>query len=105
MIDNDKYSIHIQEFVGGYSTKIWIFEKSEKPRIASIDKNGLIKWITIQDEHADFPPTISLNYDLWKVLKRSMLEDKERDKSTVESELNATKYHLEDMRKLVKGLK
>jgi len=49
----------------------------------------------------DPEPTMKMPLDVWNTLKRTMIDDKVRDKSEVEAELKSTNRHLEDMRKIV----
>lgn len=99
----DKWEVVTQELVGEYAVKVYLIEKGVKPRLASIGDGGFMVTTEIKDGK-EMPPTLRINYDVWKALKSAMLDKQEREKSTVEAELGATKYHLEDMRKLVKGL-
>lgn len=87
--------------VGGFKTKLYFIHRNATGvQLASIVK-GQIRLKEIKDDGIEHPPTLELNYDLWRRLKEVMVNTKVREKSEVEAELGATKYHLEDLRKLV----
>lgn len=83
--------------------------------IFSVDKNGdrrictSIEPMTFQpyNETADTKPTMSLNRYITKPFLQAMADALDKigvratGKPVLENELTATKYHLEDMRKLV----
>jgi len=98
-IKND-WEVIVNENIGMWNVSVWLVNKSYKPSIAHI-KGSSIEMTEIKEGEADPEPTLVLNRDIWKALKASMTENHERDKHVVESELSATKYHLEDLRKLV----
>jgi len=95
------WEVIAQEGVGAWTVKVWLIEKSYKPSVAHI-KDGHLELSEIK-EGSDYEvePTFSLNMDAWRAIKMAMLNNVEREKSTIEAELGATKYHLEDLRKLV----
>lgn len=71
--------------------------------IASIGKDGLIETKQIKEgAGAESKPLFTLNYFAWQSVLQAM-GDIEPDikKEVIDSELKATKYHLEDLRKLV----
>jgi hypothetical protein len=98
---NDKYEVKIVENFGNWSVSIYIIEKGSKPSLASI-KDGNLEFTEIIPYSADTKPTLILPKYLWDIMKHTIIDDKVREKSEVEAELGATKYHLEDMRKLLK---
>lgn len=96
---NDQWEVIVQDNIGGWNARIWLINKGYKPSIGYI-KEGVLELQEIIGGK-EMEPSLILNQDLWRALKKTMTENYERDKSTVEAELGATKYHLEDMRKLV----
>lgn len=91
-----------QELLGSFSVKIWlVLRDGIRPTLAKIIK-GHLEMTEIKEENVEYEPTLSLPYDAWQALKHSMIDKKVREKNEVEAELGATKYHLEDLRKLLK---
>ena len=104
MITRGNWEVIEQEQVGQWTVKVYlVLRDGPKPQIAHI-KNGFFEMQEIKDEDegVDIKPTLHINLDAWKTLKLAMVENKVREKNEVEAELGATKYHLEDLRKLLK---
>lgn len=96
------WEVIVQDLVGTMRSDIWlIMRDGVKPSIAQI-KDGQIKLEELKEGESEVKPTLSIHYDAWQAIKKAMIDDKVREKSEVEAELKATKYHLEDMRKLAK---
>lgn len=96
------YEMVIQDQPWNWAVAVYLVNRgSEGVFVGRIVKSRLT-WEKIK-EGSEYPeePTLLFNRDVWQVMKESMTENHERDKHTVEAELGATKYHLEDMRKLV----
>lgn len=96
---NFNWEVIEQETPWDLRTKIYIFDKSSKPQLAKI-VNGNIELEDIK-EGVQMPPTLEIPTDVWNAIKKCMTF---KDKTSVvetSTELKATKYHLEDMRKLV----
>lgn len=83
------------------SVSVYIFEKGYKPSIAHY-KDGRLEMSELVEGEIDPEPTLKLPYEVWDCLKHQLIDNKVRDKNEVEAELGATRYHLEDMRKLLK---
>lgn len=64
--------------------------------------NGQLEMTEIQEGATDPEPTLRLPVEVWNAFKEVLIDKKFREKSEVEAELGATKYHLEDMRTLLK---
>ena len=93
-----KWEIIEQNTLERFVTKVWLVFRDGIPQVASI-VNGQLQ-LTKIEEGKEYPPTLDIPYDAWQAIKRAMVDEKVREKSEVEAELGATKYHLEDMRKL-----
>ena len=100
-MNNKSWEIVEQEVIGAFNIKIWLISKdTHRPSIAKI-VNGFIELEEIK-EGQELKPTFEMPYDAWQALKKAMIDGKVREKDEVEAELTATKYHLEDLRKLLK---
>jgi len=98
-MNNNEWAVHIQKNLGGYNVNIYIIKKGLKPEIAYIKDNYLELSELIGGVEQE--PTLKLPLEVWNTLEHQLINDKVREKSEVEAELSATKYHLEDFRKLV----
>lgn len=98
---NKNWEVKVVDKFGLWSVDIYLVEKGHSISLAHF-KDGQIEMEEIKDGMIDPKPTMTLPMELWAAIKATMIDDKIRDKSEVEAELNATKYHLEDMRKLLK---
>lgn len=102
MMKSDNWEIIEQDLLGKFTVKVWLINRSSPtPAVAHI-VNGNIELAELKEGSAEIEPTFEINYDAWKALKKSMTEQKTREKNEVEAELGATKYHLEDLRRLLK---
>lgn len=100
---NPNIRVHVQPRYGSDSMAIYITNSGgEGYFIGRIVKNRL-EWEKQETEGSttEPEPTMTISRYVWELLKHSIVGTNERDKHTVEAELGATKYHLEDMRKLV----
>lgn len=100
-MNNENWEIKVIENIGTLNVSIYMFQRSDKIRLAHFVK-GQIELEEMDESAIEPEPTMKIPYDVWNCLKRTMIDDKVREKSEVEAELGATKYHLEDMRKLLK---
>ena len=102
MINRGNWEVIEQEQVGQWTVKVWLVLRDGVRRsVAHIVKGQLIM-TEIKEGEAEVEPTLNINLDAWRTLKNAMVEKKVREKNEVEAELEATKYHLEDLRKLLK---
>lgn len=96
---NVQYKIVVQEKPWSLNVDIYILEKGYRTSLASVEKGYLV--MTEVKEGAEVgKPTLTIPLEVWEILKKEMIDDKVREKSEIEAELMATKYHLEDMRTL-----
>ena len=98
---NEEWEVIVNDRIPSWEIEIYLIKKGYKPQLAHI-KDGFIRLVDIKRGELDPHPTLRVNRDVWQALKMALIDKQEREKSTVESELIATKYHLEDMRKLLK---
>lgn len=80
-----------------------LHESHGKFEIANLNKDGTVVMKELKEGADDSKPFFTLPYFAWQSVLQAM-GDVEPDikKEVVDSELKATKYHLEDMRKLLK---
>lgn len=97
--EKDNWQVISQKEIGSFQVKVWLVYKGFKPSVAYW-RDGTFELVEIK-EGVLSEPTFVMNLNMWEALQASMTENHERQKSTVEAELSAVKYHLEDMRKLV----
>ncbi len=97
--DNHKLEVIVVDDVPMFAVKIYLIDKRYKPMVGRL-KDGFLEWDELK-EGEETQATMRINRDVWKAMKESMIDNHERDKSVVESELKATNRHLEDMRTLV----
>jgi hypothetical protein len=100
---NSKWEIIEQENIGGWNVRVWLIRK-DTPRVevAHINKDGMIEMSELKEGSSETSPTLNLNRDAWLALKEAMTDKKVEEVQETTSELRATRYHLEDMRKLLK---
>ena len=96
---NNQYKIVIQEKPWSLNVDIYILEKGYRTSLASV-KDGYLEMTELKEGETEGKPTLIIPLEVWQILKREMIDNKVREKSEVEAELMATKYHLEDMRTL-----
>jgi hypothetical protein len=99
-MNNNEWEVHIQKNFGGYNVSIYIIKNGLKPEIAHI-KDNYLELFEFLEGGVEQEPTLKLPLEVWNILEHQLINDKVREKSEVEAELSATKYHLEDFRKLV----
>jgi hypothetical protein len=102
MITRGNWEVIEQEQIGNWTVKVYLVLKDgPRPQVAHI-KDGFLEMTEIKEGEMEVKPTFDINMDAWRTLKGAMTDKKVREKNEVEAELGATKYHLEDLRKLLK---
>lgn len=97
-----KYRIVVQDEIGLWAVKIYIIEdRGDKPYMARL-VDGHLEFSELIAGSTNVPATLTLNRDIWELMKFQLIDTKVKDKSRVEGELEATQYHLEDLRTLLK---
>jgi len=96
-----KWEVIVTNKPWNMSRDIYLIERGYKTSLAHIVK-GQLEMTEVKEGSTDPEPTMNIPWDVWEALKVSLIDTKIREKSEVEAELGATKYHLEDMRKLLK---
>jgi hypothetical protein len=99
----------------GYFVKLWhkpmadavqLFIGHSSPQgteIAHVSKDGLLQWDKIKVGDFDVKATIEMNSLLWDCISKALQGVAQPpEQSHIEGELQASKYHLEDLRKLLK---
>ena len=99
-MEKNNWEVKVVENFGSWTVDVYLIEKGYRVSLAHF-VNGQIEREEIKDGGIEAKPTMTLPKELWEAIKTSMIDNKVREKSEVEAELGATKYHLEDMRKLV----
>lgn len=83
--------------------QVWIANRHDlKTDIYHFNENGQMVASELREGANDPEPTMVINQLIWRGIKQAFQGIEETpDKVAVDSELKATKYHLEDLRKLV----
>lgn len=98
---NENWEIKVIEQPWNLTVKIYLFVKGYRTSLAHFVK-GNLEMEEVKESAIEPDATMILPIDAWELLKRTMIDNKVREKNEVEAELGATLYHLEDMRKLLK---
>ena len=105
MFENHEWKIKVEDRPWNLEVAVWLVKKGYNPSLAHI-KNGRLELTELKEGLATDPePTFVFPLEVWTAIKDMLIDKKVRDKNEVESELIATKYHLEDMRLLALKLK
>ena len=82
--------------------KIWLAELiHDKTYVASVNKDGVIEMTEVKEGAAPEKPLLIVNGNAWEAITQALSDALPPVKQeVVDAELKATKYHLEDMRKL-----
>lgn len=96
----------VENQIGTGSVKVWLYRRIAEDRIeiAHFTKDGFVEVTEVNyaAAEAEIPPTMILPFMSYDALVGALQQMKPvRAKEVVDAELAATKYHLEDMRKLV----
>lgn len=84
--------------------ELWIAQvKQGKFYSGNVDKDGYLELKEVKEGLELQNPTLRINRRIWEGLAQALRGiTPQVDKKEVDAELKATKYHLEDMRKLMK---
>ena len=100
MFHGENWEIIEREAVGSFTVKIYLIYRDSIISLAHIE-NSRVVLTEIKDGKEEQLPTFDMPLDAWRALKSAMIDKKVKDIKEVDAELIATKYHLEDMRKIV----
>lgn len=86
-----------------WNVEVWFVQRQGSDAyLASIDK-GQITLTLIKEGDATQKPTLIVPQEVWQLLSNAISETTPSvKKERIEGELESTKYHLEDLRKLLK---
>lgn len=98
----DGWYVSVEYEGWGDGVKVWIANKNTgKINICRFTKDGYIEQEEIGEGISPAPTMIISRY-MWEGLRKAINGVEETpDKKALDAELTATKFHLEDMRKLV----
>lgn len=100
--ENTDYKVVVNPRPYDWNVEVWIIERrGDKSGIMSFDKTGIA---TITELKKNFEtPTFILPQQVWSLLIEAITEETPPKKmDRLDGEITATKYHLEDLRKLLK---
>ena len=90
---------------GSFEIEVWIISvESGKAKVANINKDGYLELKEVKDgmPAEDNIPFMRVPYPVWELIVNAIAEKTPPlKKEVLDAELSATKFHLEDMRKLV----
>ena len=84
--------------------EVWIAQQDARgTSVIHFDKNGSMVATLLKEGAVDPEPTMKVNGWIWNGIRQAINGvEITPDKQAVDAELKATKYHLEDVRKLLK---
>jgi len=84
--------------------EVWFaYQRSVTTEICYFNETGIMMMRKLDEGDLDPPPTMRINRNIWDGLRQAINGVEETpQKQSVDAELKATKYHLEDMRKIAK---
>lgn len=88
---------------GSFEIEVWLINiESGKAKVANVNKDGYLELKEVKDETNPGPPFMRVPHPVWELIVNAIAEKTPPlKKEVVDAELSATKFHLEDMRKLV----
>lgn len=102
---NEKWEVIVQEEPGLWMVRVYLIQKGNTVKIAHI-KGSQVEVEDIK-EGLNSEPTFTINIEVWRALKESLIDHEVKSKqetdielSLTRGELTATKFHLQDMRVL-----
>ena len=101
---NDGWVVSLRHSLYNDTVELWIGQEIQgRFYLASVTKDGYLTMKEIKDGAMEETPTIRLNAVVWEAFAEAIrgVLPPAIDKKEVDAELKASKYHLEDMRKLV----
>jgi len=103
LIEKDNLVIQIEQEAFADRVKIWIIDKGRgygRPHIGHV-VDGEFEFTEFEEEE-ELGPTFNFPTQFWNMLALAIGEyEPPIEKDVAEADLKATKYHLEDMRRLV----
>lgn len=100
MFQDKNWEVIERESIGAYAVDVYLIYRDSKVSIAHVE-DGLLVLSEIKGDGNEEKPTFHMPLDAWRALKSVMVDKKVKDIKEIDAELTATKYHLEDMRKIV----
>jgi hypothetical protein len=100
----DGWMISIRFTPWSDNVDVWIANKTrDNTYIYHFDKTGTMVEKKLKEGELEIEPSMRFNRRVWEGIQRAMQGIEETpEKQSVDAELKATKYHLEDLRKLTK---
>ena len=100
----DSWSIYTKHSIMGDRIEIYILkDELSKRYVCHFNSTGIITMEELVEGSMAIDPTMIMPYEVWDGIKGVFEQIEETpQKVAVDAELHATKYHLEDMRHLLK---
>ena len=102
---NDRFKIQVHKFPGYDRVDVYIYSRGNNGTVNySIREDGGIEAKEVPEavEYKEIKPFMSIPGIMWEDLVLALTEQlPDISKREIDAELKATKYHLEDMRRLV----
>lgn len=99
---NGEWEVKVIESIGDWGVNIWLINHTKGNIFIANVVEGRMELNEVKVLGEPVPPTFVMDKSAWDAFKEAMVDKKVRDKNEVESELKATKFHLQDMRTLLK---
>lgn len=88
------------------SVKVYLLQSFPTGTVAYSMEGGVLVGRSLEEGVSEISPLLAINGFMWEQVVRALTSSLPNiQKDTVDAELKATKYHLEDMRKMVLGRK
>ena len=101
--ETDGWIVSVKHVPWVDTVEVWFAHRGNKIEICYFDDRGRMLFKELKEGAIDPPPTMRINRSIWEGIVKSINGFQEiPEKQSVDAELKATKYHLEDMRSLMK---
>ena len=98
---SENWEVIEKEAFGSFSVQVYLVYRDSKINLAHIEGSRIVL-SEVKESGEEQEPTFEMPLDAWRALKSAMVDKKVKDIKEVDAELKATKYHLEDLRDLLK---
>ena len=100
--DNGEWRVFVQPNPAGWSVRVYIIQRQGTDSFLAEMHSGHFVMVKIKEGERNPTPTMEVRQDVWQLIVDALANTTTPTKQgAVDTELKATKYHLEDMRSLV----
>jgi len=103
-LERGDWRVFVNPRPGDWNVDVWLINRQGADTYNASVEKGTITLTKLKEGASPENPFLRIHQDVWQLLIDAMAENTPpTKKERVEAELEATKYHLEDMRQLVLG--